>query len=376
MGGRGSMRIVARLEGRGSTGTTRVREHTATGPRGPGREVARLVAAVIGLTLAVPASWGPAQAETVGALPGLAVGELAAVTPVIAPGGAGGIEYLGQVVCSADGAVTTLCGALALGDLVGVTEIALTAVPNTPDAVPSWSDCPSALGAVCTIPVTDLVSATPLAPAVTFVVGGEPAAPDTRIVSGPAHHRWVLSSAVTYRFTSTVTGSSFRCEYDGASSACDSGSRRLQRLGRGSHRFAVAAEAAGVRDPQPAVRVFHVPADDRALDRSRGWAARRAKGHFKNTYLRTSRQGSSLTATARGVRRIVLVADKGRGFGVVTVSLGRTTLRRVDLSSRRARSGVVIPVKTFTTRRSGRVTVRVVSVGKVVRIDGLGIGTR
>lgn len=371
-------------------------------PRRPRRTQTAAVVAVLGLALVVPAALVPAQANTLadtladtlgtltelvtdssGAVIGVldpVTGEIVALTPptpVIAPGGPGGIEYLGAVVCASDGTVTRLCDALVLGDLVGVTEIVLTAVPGTPDAVPSWSDCPSALDAVCTIPLTDLASTTPLEPVVTFVVGEETqATPDTRIVGGPAHNRWVLTKAVRYRFTSTVEGSRFTCRHNGVSSACDSGAKRLTRLREGSHRFAVTARAGGARDPRAAVRTFHVPTDDRGLNRGTGWRARRAKGHLKNTYLQTSRQGATLTTRARRAKRVVLVADKGRGYGVVTVSMGRTTLKRVNLNSKRARSRVVIPVTTFPKRRTGRVTVRVVSAGKVVRIDGLGIATR
>lgn len=374
-----------------STASTRARTRVARRPR---RTLTGVVVAVLGLALAVPAVLVPAQADTLETLTELVTDPVGAVigvldpvtgeivpltppTPVIAPGGAGQIEYLDQVVCSSDGSLETLCDPVPLGDLVGVTEILLTAVPGTPDAVPTWSGCPSATDAVCTIPLTDLASTTPLAPVVTFVVGEEaPVTPDTRITAGPAHHRWVLTSAVTYRFNSTVEGSGFTCVHNGASSACDSGAKRLARLRKGSHLFTVAARAGEVHDPEPAVRAFHVPTDDRGLKRSTGWQARRAKGHFKNTFLQTSRKGATLTTRVRRAKRIVLVADRGRGHGVVTVSMGRTTLKRVNLSSRKARTRVLIPVKTFTSRRSGTVRIRVVSAGKVVRVDGLGIATR
>ena len=76
-------------------------------------------------------------------------------------------------------------------------------------------------------------------------------------------------------------------------------------------------------------------------------------------------------------RRVALVADRGRGHGTVKVFWNKKLLKKVSLAAKRDRKRKVIPVKTFTGKvRQGTLRVVVVSSGKVVRIDGLGIASR
>jgi hypothetical protein len=56
----------------------------------------------------------------------------------------------------------------------------------------------------------------------------------------------------------------------------------------------------------------------------------------------------------------------------VKVFFGSRLLKKVSLVSAVTRKRVVIPVKTFGSRRAGRVRIKIVSSGKPVLIDGLG----
>lgn len=467
----------------------------------------RLVGAVgagVGLALVVPMLIvAPAQAGLSDGLPAVGgvldpitdpvTGDLlVAPTPVIAPGGAGSIEFLGEVVCASDGTVQKVCDALPLGelgDLTGLLAIVLTAVPADDGYLPHWSgDCSAPLGqATCQIPLEDLVGSTPLAPVLTFLPGGDSGAPDTEIrsadpaadtktekrtasfafqavpatetatyecqltvtrkgaspegsgwepcgvertgaesysdltagtytfevravegegesaledpspastswtvyvvptspqtsiVSGPRSRSWILANKVAYGFTSTVAGSKFDCTYDGTpqDTLCDDGSWSVRGLRVGTHVFTVGAIANNTRDFSPARRTFHVPFDDRAMVGT-GWTRAKAKRHFKNTVTVTTAKGAALTTRQKlRFRRVVLVADKGPGFGAVKVFWGKRMLEEVSLQAKRLRTRRVIAIERFSgPLRSGRLRVVVVTSGRTVRIDGIGVARR
>lgn len=403
---------------------------------------------------------------------------LTSPTPRIVGTGAGSItSLLGGYTCTSTG-VPVSCAPV---PLTGITDV-LTLRANPVEGVDAtWVDCPDAVGALCTIPVTDLVSQTPLTPVVEFLPSGggtaeEPdttitaahaaktkatasfafeavptsetatfkcalqvtlkdpkttapdaqgshgfrpcdapgkqsytklangsytfsvqavegelsdstpdthswvvdmpvsTSPETTITRGPRNHRWWLRNAVSYRFSSNVEDPKYSCLFDGSTLAgCEDGVARIGRLRPGSHHFQVRVPG----DLSPAERWFHVPVDDRALTEKKRWAERRAKGHLKNTYRQSRARGASLTTGAfRDISKIVLVADKGRRFGTVKVFLGGRMLKKISLHAKRAQKRRVIAIKSFTGSRRGKVRVVVVSAGKVVRIDGIGVATR
>lgn len=460
---------------------------------GPRRLLRTALASVLGLALAAPGVLiAPAQAGLLDPITdpltpildpvtGLL---LTAPTPVIAQGEAGSIQLLGQVVCTSDGGTEKLCEPLplgVLGPLTGVTSVLLEAVPADPADVPTWdlASCPGAIGALCTIPLGDLLTATPPSPVVvfdpapggsetapqtkitsaapgsyatahTFTFSAEPAAPTTAyacrlqvtfrgtppagaetgeagwtpcgegttgtrryadlapadyvfavqaagdptpatqsfrlsvppvpatsIVSGPRSGAWLLGNRVTYTFRSTVAGSAYACRIDGQGTTCAGGRWTRQGLAPGTHRFTVTARANGVSDPSPAGRVFHVPFDDRQLRGVGRWVDGRQRGAFRSTVRATRVRGAGLATRGRlPMKRVVLVAGKGRGHGTVKVYLGNRLLRKVSLHARRAQTRAVIPVASFRAVRTGRIRVVVVSSGRPVRIDGLGISRR
>lgn len=422
---------------------------------------------------------------------------LQAPVPQIAPGGAGHIEFLGATVCESTGA-GAVCDQLPLdqlGPLAGVASLVLTAVPADPSSIPTWdpATCPEPIGALCTLPLDDLLGDTPLAPIVEFLPGlggaagapdttitsavpgakakahvfrftadpkteqtrfecrlqvtfrgtapsgaekghtwrdcgtdgsasypspgfktlanadyvfavqavegtGEeavkdetpatqsfrisvaPQVPDTVITAGPRFNAWALGNQVTYRFRSTVAGSQFDCTFNGQlqGTACDKGSFTVRRPAKGTHTFQVEATANGTRDLSAARRVFHVPFDDRQLVQVKKWAQKAQKGHFRNTFSLTRAKGAALVTQApQRFRRIVLVADRGRGHGTVKVFWNKKLLKVVDLSAERLQKRRVIAIKKFDgPMRRGKIRVVVATQGKPVRIDGIGLAGR
>ena len=227
-----------------------------------------------------------------------------------------------------------------------------------------------------TDPVTDATPATQ-----SWTVALPPEVPETRIVAGPKNRSFVVTPRATFRFRSTVEDSRFQCWYDDLTNACDAGRFTWgpRMLKPGQHTFKVAAMANKTQDFTPATRRFHIPFDDRALRPVNQWQRKKQRGHVRNTYSVTSVTGAALvTRRPQKFRRVVLVADKGRGFGTVKVFKGKQLLREVDLHAKKKLvKGKVIPVKRFKGKlRAGKIRVVVTSAGKPVRIDGLGVARR
>ena len=75
--------------------------------------------------------------------------------------------------------------------------------------------------------------------------------PDTTITSSPASS--TTSTSASFGFSSTVSGSSFKCSLDGATAATCSSPQSYSSLATGTHTFTVAAtDSSGNTDPTPA----------------------------------------------------------------------------------------------------------------------------
>jgi hypothetical protein len=116
-----------------------------------------------------------------------------------------------------------------------------------------------------------------------------------------------------------------------------------------------------------------VPLDDRSLSRSAGWGAGTGVAYYARTYLRATRYGATLTRTHVVARRIAIVATTCSTCGSVRVYLNRTLLRTISLHSSTTVNRQLIAVKTFSSTHSGTITIKVISSGKKVVIDGLAI---
>jgi hypothetical protein len=82
-------------------------------------------------------------------------------------------------------------------------------------------------------------------------------APDTRIDSGPTGT--VTSRSASFAFSSTKTGSTFRCSLDGAAYAACTSPQSYSGLVEGGHSFAIyAVDSLGHVDPSPTTRIWTV----------------------------------------------------------------------------------------------------------------------
>jgi hypothetical protein len=113
--------------------------------------------------------------------------------------------------------------------------------------------------------------------------------------------------------------------------------------------------------------------DDSALTPSRGWTrAKSQPGFYAGTYARTTKWHASLSRSGT-YTRIGVIAMHCPSCGQVAVYAGGKLIKRLNLKSSRAHAGPQAWVSAPMPRRTGVVTLRVVSHGKSVVIDALGL---
>lgn len=208
----------------------------------------------------------------------------------------------------------------------------------------------------------------------TFTWTVDTTAPETVLTSRTKF--WVLARKATFGLgvappdgAADIHG--YQCYLDGAGRMCPT-----VTFGEGTHTFkAAATDKAGNTDETPVAHSFTMPVNNRSLNHSKGWKQVKVKGAFLNTASITTRKGARLATRETGITRIALVASKGKGFGTVKVMLGKKTLKKVSLAHKRNVKKKVLPIAKFSTPVNGKITVQVVSAGKKVVIEGLGVAT-
>lgn len=128
-------------------------------------------------------------------------------------------------------------------------------------------------------------------------------------------------------------------------------------------------DAAGNVSPWTASRCTAVPLDDRRLLASSGWTKATTSGWYAGTSTVTTRLGATLRRSGLQTRRLHLLALRCPTCGRVGVYVGTTLLTTVDLSATSTlRATIALP--TFSLRTTS-VTLKVLTSGRTVRIDGL-----
>jgi acid phosphatase type 7 len=112
--------------------------------------------------------------------------------------------------------------------------------------------------------------------------------------------------------------------------------------------------------------------DDAGLDHRGGWAEKEGNGYYSETYSRTKRHGATLLLKGVSAKRLAIRATTCSRCGVINVFFGGKLLRTVSLRGKVSPKRL-IPVARFDETRTGALRVKVVSRGKLVRIDALGV---
>lgn len=135
-------------------------------------------------------------------------------------------------------------------------------------------------------------------------------------------------------------------------------------------------DAAGNVSPwATTMRCTTVPLDDRALASSSGWTRGSTSGWYRGTSTSTTRYGATLSRTNLVTKRLHLLALRCPTCGRVAVYAGGTLVGTVNLSSASTgRITVALPLLPKAVRTT--VTLKVVTSGKLVRVDGLASSSR
>lgn len=113
------------------------------------------------------------------------------------------------------------------------------------------------------------------------------------------------------------------------------------------------------------------PLDDRGLTRSAGWTRGTGSAYYRGTWTLGTRQGARLSRTGVTAKRLGLVATRCASCGTVGVYVGATKVGTVRLAAATTRHRQVVLLPAFASARTGTVSLRILSSGKPVRIDGL-----
>lgn len=136
----------------------------------------------------------------------------------------------------------------------------------------------------------------------------------------------------------------------------------------------LARDINGVTSAWTAETCTMAPLDDRSLVPTGTWARKASSLFYKGTYSQSTQLNAKLTRTGATFTRLYLVATTCPTCGSVKVFLGTTLLKSISLKSAATVNRKAILVYTSPTLKSGTVSVKVVTSGKAVKVDGLAIG--
>lgn len=123
-----------------------------------------------------------------------------------------------------------------------------------------------------------------------------------------------------------------------------------------------------------------IPVNDSTLKRSSGWRVRQDPDSYLENVSVSRKKGAELSLWVKGVRQLSLVATRCELCGSVRVYRvfpggGRARLKgRIKLTREQGREQMrVIDVASFPQPESGRIIIEVLSQGKPVLIEGVGV---
>ncbi|HET6817503.1 MAG TPA: glycoside hydrolase domain-containing protein [Mycobacteriales bacterium] len=116
--------------------------------------------------------------------------------------------------------------------------------------------------------------------------------------------------------------------------------------------------------------------DDRAMTADSRWKRRTSSGYYMSTYTSTQIYRAAMSRTNEQVYRIGIVATRCVSCGKVRILVGGQSVGVIDLTASTVQRRRTLLLPAFTSLRKGTVTIRVISSGKTVQIDGLVISRR
>jgi Calx-beta domain/Regulator of chromosome condensation (RCC1) repeat len=133
-----------------------------------------------------------------------------------------------------------------------------------------------------------------------------------------------------------------------------------------------ASDVAGNRSPWTSPRCVARPLDDRALSVSEDWSRITGTKWWNQTITTTKTRGAVAARTGAQLDRVGIVATRGPGMGTVGLYVGVTLIGKINLAAGSTKYQAVMSLPAFSYR-TGTVSVKVLSSGKPVHLDGLAI---
>jgi hypothetical protein len=133
-----------------------------------------------------------------------------------------------------------------------------------------------------------------------------------------------------------------------------------------------AADHAGNWSAWTPQRCVAVPLDDRALVAGKHWTRASGSVYWNGTATVSATKNAVLTLAKAQLDRIALVATRCPSCGLIGVYVGGTLIAKVNLAAKATANRVLIALPSFSLR-SGTVTLKVLSAGHSVQVDGLAI---
>ena len=114
--------------------------------------------------------------------------------------------------------------------------------------------------------------------------------------------------------------------------------------------------------------------DDRALVASTGgWSRRTARGLYAGTCTVARRSGAAVAIGGVEIRRLSLMVQMRPGGGTLGVYLNGVFLKRVRTASSTVQQQALVRIASWPKIRTGTITIRVLSSGASVILDGIGV---
>jgi hypothetical protein len=154
--------------------------------------------------------------------------------------------------------------------------------------------------------------------------------------------------------------------------ATTSGSSATLPLSRG-YTYCVEATA---RDASGNASAWSAPTctaralDDRSFPTASGWSRKTSSHYYAGTYTTTTRYGVTLARSGTSGDRVAIVATTCQTCGSIRVSIGSHVLGTINLHASATHYQQLFVLPRYSLR-SGTVSVRSTSSGKLVQIDGL-----
>lgn len=112
--------------------------------------------------------------------------------------------------------------------------------------------------------------------------------------------------------------------------------------------------------------------DDRALTASRGWTRGKGAAYYLGTVSSATTKNATLTKNSVVLDRIGVLVTKCKGCGSIGVFVGTKQIGTINLSATKTLTRVLVTFAKFSLR-TAKVTLKVLSTGKKVLVDGVAL---